>query len=1154
MVRRREPMGSPQTSSSLRKPETPLSSPRTTAIASPRNASTRYRNSINDDPNVSALAMAPPQAPPASNSFLEQLNVRTPDVEMPPEDGALQFIPAFGGGLPGSSWSDDDEDKNEQNMMLLTNEDEKKDDRSSVTGATSSSFAQRARRWKRAQTERHNKVKSTVDTTQPTNNRIARLTSMFSSRVVVKGNGSAAPAPVAFHTPPSKTTTSQSAATPGNRHTPSPAPSSSSSGYVGWPGTQDKGGHTVSLPSSYDDSSSGAPGRRGSNNHVTPSPNEFSRRNLSAMQYAQKQPEETTEPNFWQQFPEWDGEVAPSSPSTVSKTSSAYFQHNELRQLEYPDLGEPKQPYGVAKTLTASIVRQRSEQETTPKMSPRNTYTAPAPPSASPRNFHAPMASTRTSYNSRTSPVVSPRTSHTARGTPISSPQEVYTPRGTTPAAGSPRAAWTPKVANYSTRPVSPGRNGPTTAASPPGPQTLTKEHLAVRDHLTPPHRPFGAAKGYSGLLEKTKEVPSLMDDMNDSETSSRATSAHTQSDVFDGISSSDVFDNLPSPKKTPVNLPERINEEEEEEDFKVVSLGGGLTVIQSSVFGYSNRVTASDYDDNLTNSDVDNQGYARTPDIKRMLTAGTSGDSALTGIHGNIGNRPRRIAVQQEDIESDGSGSSIFTDPYINSVMDLDGDLAEYYIDPLQMKKVLRKFRQLTERCNAGMSLTELERAEDESKAFALFEMRSRIMEKDIERGLERRGGTVVVDDLVTTPYFQESHRIRDAVIVSKAWRDGTSPSDVINTSILTRRLERSYFIKRMVASGPANRFSGYSSVKYYWEAVRWVDDTQFSLYRCPSLGPRNLRGFEMFTVGDCQSILLKLTNERCQELRRELNDATKDQIEAEEVMRAEGDDGDGMMTEAEMAYLTAMEKVKSISKKLVAAEQSFALVRDRIEKLVERYQSLLLKIETESFTGASSIVTYGSSHYSDRDSAFWNEEEAREAALWARRARRAEIKAEVAAREALLARQEARMVREEKERELDSLRQKLMELQSETSQVVSERMLASRLASRPQTPTQTSKDSIPMPGASLEKQKLDGVKQRFRERMAARKRMAEPEHSGTAEKVHFQEEPTRPKHRNSYQASLMRSAGEEMYQQLDFYERSLKSIDRNYQTTNNA
>jgi hypothetical protein len=87
----------------------------------------------------------------------------------------------------------------------------------------------------------------------------------------------------------------------------------------------------------------------------------------------------------------------------------------------------------------------------------------------------------------------------------------------------------------------------------------------------------------------------------------------------------------------------------------------------------------------------------------------------------------------------------------------------------------------------------------EDERKAFALFHMRSRVMEKDIERGLERRGGSFVVDYLVLTTYHRTARCVRDAVIIIKAWRDGATISDVINTVMLTRRTEYSYFIPRL-------------------------------------------------------------------------------------------------------------------------------------------------------------------------------------------------------------------------------------------------------------------------------------------------------------------------------------------------------------------
>ena len=136
--------------------------------------------------------------------------------------------------------------------------------------------------------------------------------------------------------------------------------------------------------------------------------------------------------------------------------------------------------------------------------------------------------------------------------------------------------------------------------------------------------------------------------------------------------------------------------------------------------------------------------------------------------------------------------------------------------------------------------------------------------MEKDIERGLERKGGTTVVDDIVLTDYNKSALRVRDAVIVSKAWRDGARPMDVINTAYLTKRSIRSYHIPRL-----ANRRYGRGNGRpqqLTWEEVLWVDDLELSQYRCHSIGPRSLRGSEMFTIGDCQSILLKLCRDQCE------------------------------------------------------------------------------------------------------------------------------------------------------------------------------------------------------------------------------------------------------------------------------------------------
>jgi hypothetical protein len=288
-------------------------------------------------------------------------------------------------------------------------------------------------------------------------------------------------------------------------------------------------------------------------------------------------------------------------------------------------------------------------------------------------------------------------------------------------------------------------------------------------------------------------------------------------------------------------------------------------------------------------------------------------------------------------------------------------------------------------------------------------------------------------------------------------------------------------------------------------------------------------------------------------QELRNELTEATLWQIEAEELMKEEADPADGMMTEAEMTYLTAMEKVKIISHRLVVAEKAFTLVRDRIEKLVAKYEALLVRFENESASvAASSVITYESSYYSDGSS---TDEEERERVALTRRAQRAELRAEVAAREALLAKQEARIVREEKQRELHSLQKRLAVLQSESSTAIAEHE-HSVVLTRALTTNKANSIGTPSPNKAagrISKSKIDDVKQRFRDRTAAKML------NSTAETVSTYS--PSPSTNRSYQmnndtrrspdiatrerSNLFRTVGEEMFQHLDFYERSLKAVE---------
>ena len=67
----------------------------------------------------------------------------------------------------------------------------------------------------------------------------------------------------------------------------------------------------------------------------------------------------------------------------------------------------------------------------------------------------------------------------------------------------------------------------------------------------------------------------------------------------------------------------------------------------------------------------------------------------------------------------------------------------------------------------------------------------------------------------------------------------------------------------------------------------------------------------------------------------------------EAENSFMSDNDE----MTPAEIAYISAMEDVKDLSKKHVIAEKAFQLVRDRIENLISKYEEMLVKLETETW-----------------------------------------------------------------------------------------------------------------------------------------------------------------------------------------------------------
>jgi len=782
----------------------------------------------------------------------------------------------------------------------------------------------------------------------------------------------------------------------------------------------------------------------------------------------------------------------------------------------------------------------------------------------------------------------------------------------------------------------------------------LTSDALAAKERMDPSPPKLNAhnIRGYRPFLEKTKEVPNLMDDIDsESQTSAstRATSifsglmdkSHTGRELPQGIlgeegeqDESDIFDDLStigadssfsrilrdddnspqkmarqsSVQKTPLfNNKQRSQlydrsvgaaattaekQHQGDNSMNVVTVGNGLVALQSSPEDLDKHRASIQFDGSSSDSDSDQDGH---PSSKCGIAKGLSINGAITAdvtmggrefvtktqmssaSSGRIRAKIRLFDNDQLPFSSEmatKTGSSTVSNVLQENLHneEIETDLSIYSVHPHSVRKLVRRFRKM---CNSSSSK---DAEEDAKKSFALFEMRSRIMESDIERGLERQGGTVPVDDLVLTSYNQAACRIRDAVIVSKAWRDGASPRDVIISSLLTRQADRKYVIRRLVMRGNGGqnqggrssyqgllRGGGYRS--YTLEEVRWMDDTDFMQFRCPSLGPRCMRGFEMFTIGDCQSILLKLTNERCVQLRKELNDATARQLDAEDLMKEDAGSGnsiifneDGTMADAEDLYLTAKEEVKSLSKQLVLAERAFQLVRDRIENLVATYQSLLAKIQNESCNDSASEASFDST-YSDDDYESEYDEEAhdKEKKILARRAQRAELKAEVAAREAILAKQEAEKIKDEKQRELEKLQLKLAELETKSALLEEEygRLEAEQKSGfggsiagsfYAQSRAGSDAKSILLSAHSIGKGKNESaerIKAKFRSRNMQRMDNTPPK--GELERMDNCRDGEVGRGGSERKTSLGRHLlnDEEMYQHLDFYERSLKAVE---------
>ena len=155
---------------------------------------------------------------------------------------------------------------------------------------------------------------------------------------------------------------------------------------------------------------------------------------------------------------------------------------------------------------------------------------------------------------------------------------------------------------------------------------------------------------------------------------------------------------------------------------------------------------------------------------------------------------------------------------------------------------------------------------------------------------------------------------------------------------------------------------------------------------------------------------------------------------------MKEEAEATDDIMTEAEDAYLEAMEEVKTLSKQLVQAEKAFEMAREKIEELVSKYENMLDEIGNDKDDHSDS--NNGDDDLSDVSSL---DQEAKDKLT--RRAQRAELKAEVASREAQMAKieaekskQEVERLRLQKEQELTALQKRLDDLEAKSAMMESD------------------------------------------------------------------------------------------------------------------
>jgi hypothetical protein len=153
--------------------------------------------------------------------------------------------------------------------------------------------------------------------------------------------------------------------------------------------------------------------------------------------------------------------------------------------------------------------------------------------------------------------------------------------------------------------------------------------------------------------------------------------------------------------------------------------------------------------------------------------------------------------------------------------------------------------------------------------------------------------------------------------------------------------------------------------------------------------------------------------------------------QIEAEEMMQdeVELDNADeNVLAEVEDLYRAATSKVKTLSVKLVLADKAFGLVRNRMQNLVETIESLLVQYENDDDYVHGDSNTHSTVQSDEDGNNSVSSQKSHDRRRLVERAKRAELSAEVAVREAMLAKQEAEKIKSDKQREINELKVSLL------------------------------------------------------------------------------------------------------------------------------